>query len=505
MMHVLWVHFLLGLGVVKAFDTNLTTLVTAEYVANSKKTVSLSRLVIPFDYGWKHRTGLHDWAPPNELPPKHTDPGVLPPEAEASFDDSDWWSVQLPHDGLIFNPPSKRACPDGCSGRSYIPRHVLWYRKQFQLPSVDDEYQYVLEFQGSFRNTTIWLNGRLVKNHVCGYTPFRVPLRREVLGLGVQDTHTIAVFVDPDNGDAGGQSRGSGWWYEGGGLYRHVHLIRVHQPVHVSLTEGLFVKSSTCMESQRFDNRLSCRNSNSTSLANRALLDMEVTLDIDGEEDALENYCFQFTIRDGQEQGAELVAATPMKRLETLQNLSSNFHSNRLRTNAGKALKTRARLSDSIVLEDAKLWTSRSPHLYQVDVTVYQNCNPGEDERRQFNKLEVDRVSVYHGIRSLRFDANHGFFFNEQPFKLRGFCDHDTFAVVGMALPDRINLFRVRFFVGLLSFDLLESSSPSYNCLPNPAGPSFQKHRCQFKKDVPQSTRSSLARYVRSIRNGRHG
>jgi len=36
--------------------------------------------------------------------------------------------------------------------------------------------------------------------------------------------------VDPDNGDEGARSHGSGWWYEGGGLYRSVALLRVPPP-----------------------------------------------------------------------------------------------------------------------------------------------------------------------------------------------------------------------------------------------------------------------------------
>jgi hypothetical protein len=46
-----------------------------------------------------------------------------------------WTKVQLPFDALIAAAPSDKACPTGCSGDSYIPRHVLWFRKQFTLPS----------------------------------------------------------------------------------------------------------------------------------------------------------------------------------------------------------------------------------------------------------------------------------------------------------------------------------------------------------------------------------
>ena len=45
-----------------------------------------------------------------------------------------------------------------------------------------------------------------------------------------------------------------------------------------------------------------------------------------------------------------------------------------------------------------------------------------------------------------RYDANDGFFLNHEHFKIRGFCDHNNFAVVGMAVPDRVNLFRAGSF-----------------------------------------------------------
>ena len=57
-----------------------------------------ARDVVSFDFGWKHRTGLHAWAKPDALPPVDTDPGSHPDEAQRSYDDSDWEAVQLPHE-----------------------------------------------------------------------------------------------------------------------------------------------------------------------------------------------------------------------------------------------------------------------------------------------------------------------------------------------------------------------------------------------------------------------
>jgi beta-galactosidase/beta-glucuronidase len=79
--------------------------------------------------------------------------------------------------------------------------------------------------------------------------------------------------------------------------------------------------------------------------------------------------------------------------------------------------------------------------LYQVTASLLQDCESSK---------ELDSVSTRHGFRSLRFDAKQGFFLNQNHYKVRGFCDHNVFGVVGMAVPDRINLFRVRTYTPLL-------------------------------------------------------
>lgn len=380
--------------------------------------VVAAREIILFDYGWKHRTGLTDWAMPNDLPPTDTDPGPSPKESSPDYDDSGWWDVQLPHDGLIVNAPSKEACPDGCSGFSYIPRHVLWYRNTFSLPKEwQEDHQssmeagtgsvISLEFEGSFRNTTVWLNGKLVLNHVCGYTPFRIELEPDLLRSG--EKQIVAVFVDPDNGDSGGISRGSGWWYEGGGLYRHVRLIKTNA-VHVE-PNGLFVKSESTSGFKK-------------GRASTAVLHMEAS--IVSKESGI---CYAFEVTDPK--GVQLASTKS--------------------TEAQGKLSTPVTIEERVEILDPMLWTSAEPYLYQVEVVLKQ-CG---DQAK-----ELDRVSVRHGIRKIFFDPNHGFFLNDQKFKIRGFCDHDTFAVVGMALPDRINLFRVRTYfaaetVGRLSRDLV--------------------------------------------------
>ena len=128
------------------------------------------REVLSFDFGWRHRAGLHTKAIWDAEPAPDPHPGAAPDESKLDYAADDWAEVSLPHDGLIASAPSERACPGGCSGKSYLPRHVLWYRKQFTIPAEWRGDVFWLDFEGSFRNTTVWLNGVLVANHVCGYT-----------------------------------------------------------------------------------------------------------------------------------------------------------------------------------------------------------------------------------------------------------------------------------------------------------------------------------------------
>lgn len=55
-----------------------------------------------------------------------------------------------------------------------------------------------------------------------------------------------------------------------------------------------------------------------------------------------------------------------------------------------------------------------------------------------------DTVNTTIGIRSLKYTGDEGFFMNDDHVKVRGFCDHNDFASVGMGVPDRIKLFRAQ-------------------------------------------------------------
>ena len=109
----------------------------------------------------------------------------------------------------------------------------------------------------------------------------------------------------------------------------------------------------------------------------------------------------------------------------------------------------------TLSLASPLLWSTPSPTLYTLTATVRQGAcaeasaaaaatAPPATAPAAAAAAVVDEVSVPHGFRELRFDADAGFFLNREHFKVRGFCDHNSFAIVGMAVPERVNLFRAQ-------------------------------------------------------------
>ncbi len=90
-----------------------------------------------------------------------------------------------------------------------------------------------------------------------------------------------------------------------------------------------------------------------------------------------------------------------------------------------------AQFSFVLKVAEPKLWSLETPYLYKL-VTIL----------RQGGAV-VDRYETPFGIRTLRWDANEGFFLNGKRVELKGTCNHQDHAGVGVAVPDDLNEFRV--------------------------------------------------------------
>ncbi len=170
-----------------------------------------SRLVLAADSDWKFLLG---------------DPAGA--EAKA-YADGSWRTVNLPHDWSIEGAPEKNN-PTGPGG-GFFPAGTGWYRKTFTAAPEWKGKRVSVEFDGVYRDATVYLNGRKLGTHPYGYTSFSFDLTPE---LDFCATNVLAVRVD---NSAQPNSR----WYSGSGIYRHVRVV-VTDPVHVAHW-GVFVST----------------------------------------------------------------------------------------------------------------------------------------------------------------------------------------------------------------------------------------------------------------------
>jgi beta-galactosidase len=159
-----------------------------------------------------------------------------PNGAEArSYADGSWRTVNLPHDWSIEGAPEKNN-PTGAGG-GFFPAGTGWYRKTFTAPAEWKGKQVSVEFDGVYRDATVYLNGHKLGTHPYGYTSFSLDLTPE---LDFSAANVLAVRVD---NSAQPNSR----WYSGSGIYRHVRVV-VTDPVHVAHW-GVFVTTPEVSDS----------------------------------------------------------------------------------------------------------------------------------------------------------------------------------------------------------------------------------------------------------------
>eukprot|EP00051_Salpingoeca_urceolata_P012435 m.154057 g.154057 ORF g.154057 m.154057 type:complete len:1133 (+) comp17490_c0_seq1:41-3439(+) len=345
------------------------------------------------------RTTVPQGPPPPPAPTDH------PPQTSKSFNDSAWELVQVPHDFTIGYTADPNMCPSGCSGHSYIPRDNGWYRKRFVMPMDWKGSVVSVHFEGIFRYAMIYLNGELLATHDCAYTSFDVRLdNASSITFGAGLPNVLTVWTDAIHG--------SGWWYEGGGLYRHVKLVKT-SPVHVE-TFGVFVSSTVDASAIAVpkDNGDDTDHGATCLTATKAVVNASATVRNDGVLPM--PVCVQHTV---YAPGDVPVASGKSDAITIARDAATT-------------------ITLLLVVSDAQLWAIRRPFLYTLTTEVL-NCSTNP-------QATLDSTNTSFGIRSARFEPDTGFLLNNQAIKIRGFCNHNDFAVMGMAVADRVNLFRAQ-------------------------------------------------------------
>lgn len=281
-----------------------------------------------------------------------------------------WEMVDLPHDYIIKQTPDEK----NNNAEGFFDYHNSWYRKSFKVDEADRGKRHILYFEGVASRATVWLNGCLMKYCGDGFTSFEVDIS-DVVDFGAENV--VAVYVECGTCD--------GWWYEGGGIYRHVSYI-VTENIAVDMY-GVYV----------------CPHRVNEMLWHT---DIETTLVSDRKENAEVTVKTEIIAPDGS---ICLCAAADA----TLEGYS----------------KTAVKYSFDI--DSPMLWDTETPNLYKAVTRVYDEGN------------ELDVYETRFGFREFKIDPDHGLFLNGKHIKIKGVCMHQDFGLTGKAVPDNIQRYKL--------------------------------------------------------------
>lgn len=304
-----------------------------------------------FDMNWKFFKG--DMSPHNYV----DDGGCIKTCAynfganDIKLDDSDWESLDLPHDFVLEGEfthsndkfKDKNVIPAMESIDNYLvttgslPGGIGWYRKKFEVSKSDEGKRIYIQFDGIYRNSTVYINNFHVGHNNSGFTGVCYDVT-DFINYG--GNNLISVRVDATGYE--------GWWYNGGGIYRHVWLLKTDN-LHI-VPWGTFIKSGF----QRNE-----RN---------------ITSEVNIEVDVINKY-FE------------------VKNCKVISKIfdQENKQVAQIQTDVGIKAWQQTTVEQKTIIHDAKLWSIENPYLYKaVSLIIIAD-------------REVDRYETNFGVRSIRF------------------------------------------------------------------------------------------------------
>jgi beta-galactosidase len=344
----------------------------SEVSASSMPEPSSVRETLSLDKGWRFHEGDIEipWPSSNTNTYDWTKTGAAGGAAAIAYDDSQWPVVTVPHDFVSFQPAGEH--DNGAQG--FRPRGYAWYRNTLRFEESDRGKHIELQLDGIATLATIWFNGVVVCHSTSGYVSNYIDLTPYVV---YGDVNTLAIRVDAHMLE--------GWWYEGGGIYRHAWVVK-RNPVHIT-TDGVYAFPVKSGETWTIPVEVTLYNMNGGAAEVQVIAELK---------DA---------------SGAVVKTAKASASVPSLDQAVAKM---------------------TIGYDTPKLWSTETPNLYTVHTRVLQN-----------GKL-VDESTVETGFRTLHFDAQKGLFLNGQHIKVQGVCNHHDHAGVGTAISDSLWAFRLK-------------------------------------------------------------
>jgi beta-galactosidase len=286
------------------------------------------------------------------------------------FDDSNWETVNVPHDWAIYGPFNKEIDKQNVAivqngekvatektGRTGSLPHIgtAWYRNEFDLPASVKDKKVILFFEGAMSEPLIYVNGQKVGEWAYGYSYFYFDISKFLK----EGENTLAVRLT--------NKEFASRWYPGAGLYRKVSLITKNK---VSINQwGTFI---------------------TTPFISNELAKVNVKTKISGQNTKLVTTIFD-------DKGNKITS-------HTSQTLFGNEYDQNLKIN------------------NPILWSPESPYLYRAVSQLF------------VDDVLKDETSSRFGVRSIQFEAKKGFRLNGNITKFKGVCLHHDLGPLGTAV-----------------------------------------------------------------------
>lgn len=282
-----------------------------------------------------------------------------------SYNDSEWRDINLPHDYSI----EQEFTPTGEAESGYLLGGIGWYRKNFTLTDEFKGKKLVIDFDGAYMESVVWLNGHKLGTHPYGYTSFAFELPEEYLNFN--GNNIIAVQTN--------NKVPSSRWYSGSGIYRDVHLV-VTNPVHVA-RYGTSVETPN-LESEKSGN---------------------VTVNV------------STRVENQSEEAANVRLIQNIYKKDDMTKSVATKESTVVSIEAGKSQLIDTTLS----VNNPTLWQVGNGNMYVVETQVLVGDQPS------------DKYNTDFGFRYFNFDKDKGFSLNGELMKLKGVCMHHDQGALG--------------------------------------------------------------------------
>ena len=283
----------------------------------------------------------------------------------------EWREVTIPHDYIVDQDLSEREN----SAMGYLPYQNAWYRKHFQMPEGMHDKRVMLRFDGIAGVSTVYLNGCLMYHNFSRYNTFEINISDYVF---YEKENVIAVYVNTEEFE--------GWWYQGGGIYRDVHLT-ITDPVAIDLY-GVYAPY------QKLDGTVWKINLE-TTVVNDSYQDCSITA-----KSCLIN---EEGLVVGEAEGSDIVA-----------------------------LREKGVLHYFMQADNPKLWDCEHPHLYKIRTVLHQNGDA------------IDENNIRIGFRTVEISAEKGLLINGKKTFINGVCAHQDYGITGLAVPDNVARYKVK-------------------------------------------------------------